>query len=224
LTPEFSTGINIGGGYTPNPKIQFQFNYFLNEIKDMIDYRQVATKTNGAQIFSYINVKNVYTQGIEAEVLWHPIVKLNISSGYQYLVSEDLDELKNIASQKVFTRNPDGTSRIMTVDEYRGLPNRSKHLYNIKFFYEPNERIFVTLRVMYKSQWFVSDRDGNGLINSNDESAMGFYTANFSAGIKLGKISTLTVGMDNITNYKDISYLPNLQGRMIFCSANFKLK
>ncbi len=224
LTPEFSTGINIGGGYILSNKLQFQFNYFLNEIKDMIDYRQVATKTNGAQIFSYINVKNAYTQGIEAEVTWNPYNKLNITSGYQYLVSEDLDDLKNISSRKVFTRNPDGTSRVMTADEYRGLPNRSKHLYNVKFFYEPTDRIFITLRVMYKSNWYVSDRDGNGLINSNDESARGYFLTNVSAGKKLGKTTTLMMGIDNLTNYKDVIYLPNLQGRMIFCSVNIKLK
>jgi len=224
LTPEFSTGINIGGGYTPCRELQLSFNLFRNDIQDMIDYRQVATRSNGAQIFSYINIKNAYTQGLEAEAKWQPNKKINITTGYQYLESADKDELKNISAKKVFTRNPDGTSRIMIDDEYRGLPNRSKHMFNFKVFYEPTDVTFVTMRVMYKSQWYVSDRDGNGLINSKDESAKGFYTSNFSAGIKLGKISTMTVGMDNITNYKDISYLPNLQGRMIFCSANFKLK
>ena len=190
----------------------------------MIDYRQVATKSNGAQIFSYINVKNAYTQGIEAEATWCPNKKLNITTSYQYLETADKDDLKNIAAKKVFTRNADGTSRIMTIDEYRGLPNRSNHLYNVKIFYEPNEKIFVTLRVMYRSQWYVSDRDGNGLINSNDESANGYFLTNISAGSTFGKRTTLTAGIDNLSNYKDINYLPNLQGRMMYCTVNFKLK
>jgi outer membrane receptor for ferrienterochelin and colicins len=190
----------------------------------MIDYRQVASKTNGAQIFSYINVKNAFTQGIEVEANWYPNKNLNITTGYQYLVSGDKDELKDISSKKVFTRNADGTSRVMNVDEYRGLPNRSKHMYNVKIFYQPTDRIFITLRVMYKSNWYVSDRDGNGLINSNDESAQGYFLTNVSAGKRLGKITTMMMGIDNLTNYNDVIYLPNLQGRMIFCSANFKLK
>ena len=224
LTPEFSTGINIGGGYTPCQTIRFNLNVFRNDIEGLIDSRQVATKSNGAQIFSYINVKNAYTEGIETEITVQPTKNFSISSGYQFLQTADKDELNKIKSKTVYTRNADGTSRLLNKSEYEGLPNRSKNMFNLKLTYQSNENCFATARLLYKSKWYVSDKDGNGLINSNDEFGKSYFITNISAGKNFGKTTNVIIGMDNVLNYKDILYLPNLQGRMIYCSANFKLK
>ena len=224
LTPEYSTGINIGSTITFNKNILFNFNLFRNDIEALIDVRQVATKSNGAQIFSYINIKNAYTKGGEAELNWQLCNQLKISSGYQYLLTADKDDIKNIQAKKVYTRNNDGISRLLNKSEYVGLPNRSKHMANIKLFYENKHDFFATARLMYKSTWYVSDKDGNGLINTNDEAAKSYSIINLSAGKKINKSLSINIGIDNLLNYQDATYLPNLQGRMTYVTANFKFK
>lgn len=223
LNPEFSTGINFGGTFIIRKNLQSNLNFFRNDIKSLIDVRQVATKINGAQIFSYINIKNAYTQGAEIQINWQAFKSIQISSGYQYLLTADKDELAKIKSGQIYTRNPDGTSRKLLLSEYVGLPNRSSHMANLKITYENNHSFFATIRLLYKSKWYISDIDGNGLINTSDESAKSYSIMNLSAGKTINNTTRITFGIDDIFNYKDLNYLPNLQGRMIYLSANFKI-
>ncbi len=224
LKPEFSTGINLGGTVFLNKNIQLDFNGFRNDIEGLIDVRQVATKLNGAQIFSYINIKNAYTQGLELDLKWKATKQISISTGYQLLETADKDELANIKAGKVYIRNADGTSRLLLLKEYVGLANRSNHMGNVKITYENKYGLFINTRLIYKSQWYVGDRDGNGLLNKNDESGDGYFLINVAAGKDLNTKLKLNIGMDNVTNYQDVNYLPNLSGRMIYLSINYTLK
>ena len=221
LKPEFSTGVNIGAVYNHSDKLSFNFNLFRNDIEELIDVRQVATKNSGGQIFSYINIKNAYTQGAELEINWHPLKQIKISSGYQLLLTADKGELKNVKNGKEYTRDANGFSRLLNRDEYTGLPNRSKHMANLKFTYENQQDFFATARFIYRSQWVVANSDGNAVYNSNDEFANGYMQVNISAGKKLKKGIRLQAGMDNVFNYQDGNYLPNLPGRMIYIGAQF---
>ncbi len=222
LTPEFSTGINTGIKYKIDKNWNMEINVFRNDIEGLIDVRQVATKTNGAQIFSYINIRKAFTQGAECNINGAISQNLKISAGYQFLSTADKDELALVKSGKVYTRNSDGTSRLLTLKEYAGLPNRSKHMANLKFTYENQNGFYTTARCIYRSRWYVADSDGNGLYNTNDESAEGFLLFNFSVGKEFKKHWTLYGGMDNISNHQDANYLPNLQGRMIYTGINYK--
>ena len=224
LQPEFSTGINFGTSLSIGNKTKININLFRNDIESLIDVRQIATKSNGAQIFSYINVKNAYTEGLEIEFKFKLNNQFNISTGYQYLSTADKEDLQNIKAGNVYTRNADGTSRLLKRSEYIGLPNRSKYMGNFKINYEPTNKFYSTLRFIYRSKWYIADSDGNGLYNTNDESAKGFVLINASAGYNINKRIKIYGGIDNILNHQDANYLPNLQGRMIFMGINFKLK
>jgi outer membrane receptor for ferrienterochelin and colicins len=58
--------------------------------------------------------------------------------------------------------------------DYGGLPNRSKHMANAKLFYDNEKNGWsASLRVLYKSRWGTYDKDGNGIINREDEYAKG---------------------------------------------------
>lgn len=223
LKPEFSTGVNIGGTYFYSEKLSFKLNLFRNDIEELIDVRQVATRINGSQIFSYINIKNAFTEGAEFEINWKPAKRLTISTGYQWLQTADKDELKNIKAGKEFTRDENGFSRVLSKKEYAGLPNRSKHMANLKVTYENQNKFFATARFIYRSKWVVGNSDGNGVYNSNDEFADGFAMVNISAGKELKSGININAGMDNVLNYRDINYLPNLQGRMIYIGVKLKL-
>jgi outer membrane receptor for ferrienterochelin and colicins len=188
----------------------------------LIDVRQVATKTNGGQIFSYINIKNAYTQGIETELSYRISKQLTTSAGYQLLLTADKDEINNIKAGTVFTKNDDGTSRLMRRSEYTGLANRSKHMANFKVNYENKKGWFANARFIYRSKWYVSDKDGNGVYNTNDTYAKGFLLVNVAAGKKINNRFSVQGGMDNCTNHTDMNYLPNMQGRMIYIGFRYE--
>jgi len=223
LRPEFSTGINFGISYQPVAKLKTSLNLFQNDIEDLIDVRQVATRINGSQIFSYINVKNAWTRGGELSVEWKPVAWLTVSSGYQLLYTADKDELKAVKAGERYARDANGYSQVLSRSDYVGLPNRSKHMANLKLLYENQHRFFATARVLYRSSWYVADSDGNGVYNTNDEAASGFAQLNISAGKTLKNGMQLNAGMDNVFNYRDIAYMPNLAGRMIYLGVRTSL-
>ena len=174
MKPEFSTGINFGGNINIHDAFKFNFNVFRNDIENLIDVKQVASRTNGTQIYSYINVKRAYTQGFEVEANTKLNQQISLSSGYQFILTADKDELENIKNGKIYTRDNDGTVRLLNTNEYIGLSNRSKHMFNVKLNYE-SKKLFATARLIYKSDWYISDRNGNGLIDINDEKANGYF-------------------------------------------------
>ena len=221
LKPEFSTGINIGGSFKPNNKIDFTFNLFRNNIENLIDSRLVAYKTGGSQIFSYLNVKNAFTQGIETDIHYKLSNSFHINAGYQFLLTGDKDEIKRIEDGKVFTRDANGFSRLMQKSEYVGLPNRSKHMANLKLQYEKNNA-FANIRLVYRSKWVVTDTDGNGLFNTNDTFANGFVQVNAAIGKTITQKLNLQIGVNNLLDYADVSNLPNMPGRNFYTTIAYQ--
>lgn len=221
LQPEFSTGINIGGSFKPNNKIDFTFNVFRNNIENLIDSRLVAYRTGGSQIFSYLNVKNAHTQGIETDMHYKLSNSFNMNAGYQFLLTGDKDEINNIEDGKVFTRDANGFSRLMQKSEYVGLPNRSKHMANFKLQYEKNNA-FANIRLIYRSKWVVTDTDGNGLFNTNDTFANGFVQVNTAIGKTIAHQLNLQIGVNNVLDYADVSNLPNMPGRNFYTTITYQ--
>lgn len=220
LTPEFSTGANLGGTYNPIKNLVINFNAFRNDIENLIDVREVATRINGTQIYSYINVKNAYTEGGELEVKYDLNKKWQVNAGYQYLVTADKDELKKVKAGEVYTTGANG-SRVLKTSEYRGLPNRSTNMANFKITYDYHG-VFFTARVLYRSKWIVA-KGGSQVNDINSEYANGFAQLNLSTGHQLKNGFRMIMGMDNVFNYQDVNNLPNLPGRMIYIGAQFRI-
>ncbi len=223
LRPEYSTGTNLGISFQPKPSLSFRLNGFRNDIRSLIDVRQVATRIDGAQIFSYLNVKRAYTMGLEAEVKWQPHVRWRVEGGYQWLRTGDKDERARIKKGLEYTRAADGSSRVMSIREYTGLPSRSTHQAQFKLRYQPAEHRFLYLRMMYRSRWTVANSNGNGVHDRQDEFATGFIQVNLSGGIPIQKNIQLQAGIENLLNYQDTNYLPNFRGRNVYVTVNFKL-
>lgn len=220
LKPEFSTGFNIGIHFQDS-KWLVSANIFRNNIENLIDSRLVAYRTGGAQIFSYLNVKNAFTQGIETDVQYKMNKNLSLTAGYQFLLTGDQAEIDAINAGKVFTRDQNGFSRRMSRSEYVGLPNRSKHMANFKILYAKNA-FFANTRVVYRSRWTTTDTDGNGLFNSNDAFAKGYVQVNAAAGYEFNKGLSVQAGTDNLLNYTDVINLPNLPGRTFYLTVSYQ--
>jgi len=219
LQPEYSTGINLGVSFQ-NTQWQISANLFRNNIDNLIDSRLVAYKTGGAQIFSYLNVKNAFTQGIETDIKFRYNAHWSFAAGYQFLLTGDQAEINAINEGKVFTRDVNGFSRRMSRSEYVGLPNRSKHMANLKVQYDFQD-FFANLRTLYRSRWATTDTDGNGLFNSNDAFANGYVQLNMSVGKTLQNGLSIQTGIDNLFNYTDVLNLPNLPGRIVYMSLSY---
>lgn len=215
LKPEFSTGINIGLSYNPITALSITANIFSNTIENLIDSRLVAYRTGGAQIFSYLNVKNAFTRGIETDIKYSFNKKWGVAGGYQFLLTGDRDEINRIKNGQVFTRDANGFSSKLSRAEYIGLANRSKHMANFRVQYEA-ENYFANIRLIYRSKWAVTDKDGNGLFNTNDVFAKGFIQANMATGKNFKRGIRVQAGCDNIFNYTDTLNLPNLPGRTFY--------
>lgn len=213
LRPEISGGWNGGFTYKGEKDLLLSVNFFRNDLRNMILTDIIAIKKNGGQIYSYFNLKEALTQGLEFNVD-KQFKQLNIKAGYQFLYSADKEVTDAIKAGKIFARSlVNGQASRMKMSEYGGLPNRSKHTANIKFYYENNKEKFFTCRAIYRSRWGTNDRDGNGLINREDEYAKGYVQVNISGGMPIGKRMKWMLGVDNLFNYKDIINLTGNPGR-----------
>lgn len=222
LKPEFSTGINIGTKINLTTTSYLNINLFRNDVENLIDNRLIANYKNGSQIFSYLNVKNAFTKGIEINYGIKVAKYYTISSGYQFLLTGDKQQIESIKNGLIFTKDINGIARKMELSEYYGLPNRSRNMANLKLLFE-SKYFFINTRIIYRDKWAVADKDGNGVYNTNDEFANGFVQINFSIGNQFKNGFGIQTGCDNITNYSDINNLPNMLGRNFYLSINYQI-
>jgi outer membrane receptor for ferrienterochelin and colicins len=222
LKPETSVSYNLGFNIKTNNNIVFDFNFFRNQIKNLIDYKIIATKTNGQNIFSYYNLNKVYTQGIEFNTGFN-IDDINFRIGYQYLDAKDDDAKNQIDRGEVFARlTPLSPAFKINDKDYFGLFNRSKHNLNFKISHVTNNNIEIYFKSKYRSRYGIADSNGNAILDIYDD----FVTSNLISDLSISKQFknyTLTVGSDNLFDYTDPENIPNYPGRVIYSKLNFKL-
>ena len=223
LRPEYSNGLNVGITTYPHKKIQWQCNVFRNDIRDLIEARLVATRQDNSQIYSYVNIQRAFTQGIETNVKYIVSPNLNFNVGYQYLQTADKDELEKIKSgTHYYTRDANNFSVLLKQSDYSGLPGRSPHMATVKLTYQGNEqKWFANFRAIFRSNWVVFDKDGNGIYNRQDEFADGFVQLNSSAGYNFKNGISIQTGIDNMMNHVDETNLPNAPGRTFFTTLSY---
>lgn len=220
LEAESSVGYNLGVTYKKG-KWNAEINTFRNDFKNLIDTRIIARKTNGQNVFSYVNFDKIYTTGFEVNTAYKVTPQLNISAGYQLLYAFDKVKKQSVEDGEVFARDAQ-TNQTVAINrsDYFGLVNRSRHNGNLKIFYEiPFAKANVNLRLLYRSKYAQFDTNGNGLIDTYDTSFInGYVTTNITASKTFYEDYTLQVGANNLLDYKDdnIPSLPGLQGFIQF--------
>ncbi len=221
LNPEYSSGINVGALYHFK-KILLRVNAFRNDIDNLIVTQIIAYKPSNAPVYSYFNVNSALTEGAEMEIKYSWNEHFRIESGYQFLITADKEVLKQIKEGKIFGREPGSlTSVQLHGSDYGGLTDRSKHMANLKLFYE-NNSWFATMRFFYRSRWGVRDMDGNLILNRSDEYANGYAEVNASAGHSFCNGFSLQAGIDNVTNYRNKQYLPGDPGFRYYLNLSYQ--
>jgi len=216
LEAESSVGYNLGFTYKAG-KWNSELNFFRNDINNLIDTRIIARKTNGQNVFSYVNFDEIYTTGLELNAGYKINDAINVSAGYQLLYAYDKQKRQDVEDGQVFARDPATNQTVaVTQSDYFGLVNRSRHNANFKVFYDiASAKANVNLRLLYRSKYAQFDTNGNGLIDTYDTSFIdGYVTTNIAASKTFYEDFTLQIGANNLLDYTDdnIPTLPGIQG------------
>lgn len=204
LEAESSVGYNFGVGYRKG-RFRGDLNFFRNDFQNLIDTRILAAKTNGQNVFGYINRERVYTQGMEVDIQYRILENLNIATGYQLLYAFDKDKEDALDNGEVFARDPKTLETIrLGREDYFGLENRSRHVVNFKVFYEiPQWDANANLRVVYRSRFGLTDVNGNDILDQYDASFVeGYALVNLTLGKTFYRHYQLQLGADNLLDFK----------------------
>ena len=204
LDAESSIGYNLGF-VIKKGKLSTELNFFRNDFKNLIDTRILASKTNGQNVFGYINRARVYTQGLEMDVQYKPWKNLNLSAGYQLLYAYDKDKREAVKNGEVFARDPETLQTVrLSTSDYFGLENRSRHTLNAKIFYEiPEWDANANIRVTYRSQFGLTDQNGNDLLDVYDGTfSKGYALVNLTFGKTFFEHYQLQLGANNLLDFK----------------------
>lgn len=224
IRPESSTAYNLGWRWMPVTQVKFSGNLFYNAVKDLIQTQAVARKTNGQSVFSYFNINQVFTRGLEADVSWQLKSWLSLNVGYQYLEAKDRAVLQRFERGEVFRRDPAtlNTERVPRSD-YGGLFNRSRHMANLRLFFNHEASGYSgSLRLIYRGPYGFADRNANGVLDAANEYVNGYSLLNLAAAkTLLQQQLRLQLGLDNALNYRDPDFIPVLPGRIWFVSLGY---
>jgi outer membrane receptor for ferrienterochelin and colicins len=228
LKPERSVSYSGGFNYSPLKSLKFDVNIFYNDMKDFINYEQVAVKTNGQLIYSYNNIANAYTTGAEIGLSWLASKSLSLSAGYQLLYAIDkgvVDSIKNGTGLYNSIYDTDlNDMRPSTRKDYFGLNNRSRHMANVKISYaHESSGITGTFRVNYRSKYgFSEDNKANNFLDPYDTYVRSFFLLNASVQKSFyNKRLQFQLTADNLMNYRD-QLMPAQQGRTILAGLSWR--
>ncbi len=124
VTPESSISFNVSGDTDLGRSVHLHVSAFRNHVRDLIETLPIAIKTNGQQVFSYVNLSRIVTQGINAEVRWRSSNETGLSVGYQFLDTRDLDVIEGIDRGQYFGRK-NGRDFRLTFQLWRALRPQS---------------------------------------------------------------------------------------------------
>ena len=211
IKAERAYALNIGGDWYATKHTSVRFNAFRNQVRDLIETQRIALKLNNQSVFSYINIRRMYSQGIDLELLTSSFILNNLdwSIGGQLLdtrqrITEEFDDVV------------DGVVVTKEKTSYVSMFNRSRYTGNIKLFYA-SERLGLdaNIRVQYRGSYGFVDINGNNRID-NTELVKGYTLINSSIAKTLKQQYRIQVGINNLTNITDPQRLPSNPGRVLY--------
>ncbi|MEO6173607.1 MAG: TonB-dependent receptor [Flavobacterium circumlabens] len=220
LEAESSVNFNFGTYFRKN-KFRLEVNGFYNSIHNLIETGVVAQKTNGQNIFSYFNIDEIFTYGLEYNSSYNFTKEFTVSLGYQYLIAKNKSVVDNFEDYQ-YIRNSDLQTVQIQKSEYFGLYNRSKHTANIKIAYTiPKIKTDINLRVFYRSKYGMSDTNGNNILDKYDNFIGDYFTANLSISKNIADKFMLQAGATNLFDYTNPAQITNLAGRQLFARIQY---
>ncbi|WP_234567164.1 TonB-dependent receptor [Rhodohalobacter sp. 614A] len=214
IKAESSWAANFGVDLDVTERIRWRINLFRNNVTDLIETSPIARKTNGQSVFSYFNLHDVYTQGIETEVRWTLNPNFQASVGYQFL------DARRLFEEERTVQDEQGEVVTRTFSSYEPMFNRSKHSGNVKLFYDNEAGWGASLRGIFRGQYGLYDSNGNSYVDGG-EYEDSYMLWNASASKRLFEKFTLQAGVDNLLDHTDVN-TPNLPGRLWYLQASVR--
>ena len=211
LNPESSVGYNFGFNIRPNNNLKIDVNFFRNDFKNLINSFLVGNRTDttfsdlttGTSVYSYENVSEAYTQGVEFEMAYKFHKNFKFHLGYQYLETANKEEVRAIENEEVyFRRTVTSSSELLSIDDYFGLANRSKHIANAKLFFTNSKQdLRVNLRAFYRSKYALFDTNSTeGIIDNYDSFVASRFLCNASITKTFLDVLDIQFGVNNLLN------------------------
>ncbi|GGF08846.1 TonB-dependent receptor plug domain-containing protein [Flavobacterium limi] len=220
LEAESSVNFNFGSFYKRN-KLRMDINAFYNSIDNLIDTQVVAQKNNSQNVFSYFNINQIFTYGIEYNSTYSFTKEFSLSLGYQYLIAKNKEVLDNFEDYQ-YIRNSELQTVQINKSDYFGAYNRSKHTANVKILYTiPKIKTDINLRVIYRSKYGMFDTNGNNILDKYDKFVNDYFITNLSISNNISDKLMLQVGANNLLDYTDPEQIPNLAGRQFFARIQY---
>jgi len=225
LEAERSAAVNVGGKVKLTSVVTWDVNGFYNSINNQIESQPVALTNNNQTIYSYRNISRSFTSGVESNFSCNIVKNVTVSAGYQLLYAKDKDVEQAVKKGEVFARDPDtGATRRLKSGDYFGLYSRSRHSGNLKIFYSnPVTKWEGSLRVIYRGKFGVNDINSNAILDRYDDFVAGYALVNLSVAKTITQGIRFQLGVDNLFNYKNATYLPNVPGRLMYASIAYSL-
>lgn len=225
LDAERSWSYNAGFAGEAVGKYQWELNLFRNNISNLIEVYTVALTTSAKQIFSYRNLASVRTQGVELSGKYWLATIGTVSAGYQFMLAEDLNQLQRIKNGQVFRRVGLYDDQQVSVADYKGLANRSRHMANVAFSSSQKKiGLEETVRLNYRGTYGFTDINGNNIIDAENELVKGYATINVAVSkFFFNEKLRVQTTVDNLLNYKDIDHIPGMPGRLFNIILSYKI-
>src|SRR6056297_360786 len=198
IRAESSWAVNAGFDIDPVSNIRVRVNLFQNWVSDLIETAPVARKTNGQSVFTYFNVDEVITRGVESEIRVTISDRLRASAGYQLL-----DARRKIVEDRT-VQDDQGEIVEQTDISYEPMFNRSRHSGNVKLFYEAENGWGANIRSTLRGQSGLFDSNGNEFVDDG-EYVSGYSVWNAAVSKELIGNITIQAGTDNLFNYTHIN-------------------
>ncbi|MGA7306263.1 MAG: TonB-dependent receptor [Rhodothermales bacterium] len=88
VKPETSISYSLGVTFDLSRSVSLQSSLFRNDVNDLIETRVLAIKKDGQNLFSYVNLAEVFTQGFDVDASARLFDGAMASVGYQYLEAQ----------------------------------------------------------------------------------------------------------------------------------------
>jgi outer membrane receptor for ferrienterochelin and colicins len=185
----------------------------------------VANKTNTLPVFSYFNLNQVETKGMEFNTRFLPNSKLEIKAGYQLLFAFDSDIKTRFETGDVYAKDAETlVSFKLKKDDYFGLFNSSRHMGNLKLFYQFNDKLDLNTIITYRSKYALYDSNGNNLLDTYDEFIDGYALCDVGITHHTNASKSIQLGVKNIFDFTNPEYISNISGRLYYINLKINFK
>lgn len=217
IRAEQSRAYNAGADLFPAEDLELRVNLFHNDVSNLIESAPVATKNNGQPVYTYFNLEEVYTRGVETQLRWELSGRLEIAAGYQLLdARRKIEETQTVQDE-------DGEVIEKEFSSYEPMFNRSRHSANIKMYYFWDALdLDGNIRGSWHGKYGRIDANGNRYVDPH-EYEDGYMVWDASVAKTVNERYTLRLGIDNLFDFTRPADLSHLPGRLFYAQLSLQL-